>query len=228
MKRRAGMICMILGAVLIGAALSLFLYNEWDSTRAEERAEQVLEQMQKQTEDDAEEEEEEEEEEAEDENISGEETERTEQENALADTDDFGKEIISIDGNDYIGWISIPSISLELPVMAQWSEEGLKTAPGRYAGSPSEDNLVIAGHNYRRHFSPIKWLEPGTEVCFTDAEERVRYYEIEETEELLPDQVEAMITKTEKDTWDLTLFTCTTSGQARCAVRCRRIDKKIR
>lgn len=224
MKRRAGMICMILGAVLIEAALSLFLYNEWDSARAEERAERVLEQMQKQTEDDAEEEEEE----AEDENISGEETERTEQENALADTDNFGKEIISIDGNDYIGWISIPSISLELPVMAQWSEEGLKTAPGRYAGSPSEDNLVIAGHNYRRHFSPIKWLEPGTEVCFTDAEERVRYYEIEETEELLPDQVEAMITKTEKDTWDLTLFTCTTSGQARCAVRCRRIDKKIR
>ena len=78
MKRRAGMICMILGAVLIGAALSLFLYNEWDSARAEERAEQVLEQMQKQTEDDAEEE-------TEDENISGEETERTEQENALAD-----------------------------------------------------------------------------------------------------------------------------------------------
>ena len=27
------------------AALSLFLYNEWDSARAEERAEQVLEQI---------------------------------------------------------------------------------------------------------------------------------------------------------------------------------------
>lgn len=222
MKRKAGMICMILGAVLIGAALSLFLYNEWDSARAEERAEQVLEQMQKQTEDDAAEEE------TENENLGGEETERTEQENTLADTDDFGEKIISIDGNEYIGWISIPSISLELPVMAQWSEEGLKTAPGRYAGSLAEDNLVIAGHNYRRHFSPIKWLEPGTEVSFTDAEERVRYYEIEETEELLPDQVDAMITKTETDTWDLTLFTCTTSGQARCAVRCKRIDKKIR
>lgn len=222
MKRKAGMICMILGAVLIGAALSLFLYNEWDSARAEERAEQVLEQMQKQREDDAAEEE------TENEDLGGEETERTEQENALADTDDFGEKMISIDGNDYIGWISIPSISLELPVMAQWSEEGLKTAPGRYAGSLAEDNLVIAGHNYRRHFSPIKWLEPGTEVCFTDAEERVRYYEIEETEELLPDQVDAMITKTETDTWDLTLFTCTTSGQARCAVRCKRIDKKIR
>ena len=222
MKRTAGMICMILGAVLIGAALSLFLYNEWDSARAEERAEQVLEQMQKQTEDDAAEEE------TENENLGGEVTERTEQENTLADTDDFGEKMSSIDGNEYIGWISIPSISLELPVMAQWSEEGLKTAPGRYAGSLAEDNLVIAGHNYRRHFSPIKWLEPGTEVCFTDAEERVRYYEIEETEELLPDQVDAMITKTETDTWDLTLFTCTTSGQARCAVRCKRIDKKIR
>lgn len=222
MKRKAGMICMILGAVLIGAALSLFMYNEWDSARAEECAEQVLEQMQKQTEDDAAEEE------TENENLGGEETERTEQENTLADTDDFGEKMISIDGNEYIGWISIPSISLELPVMAQWSEEGLKTAPGRYAGSLAEDNLVIAGHNYRRHFSPIKWLEPGTEVSFTDAEERVRYYEIEETEELLPYQVDAMITKTETDTWDLTLFTCTTSGQARCAVRCKRIDKKIR
>ena len=222
MKRKAGMICMILGAVLIGAALSLFMYNEWDSARAEECAEQVLEQMQKQTEDDAAEEE------TENENLGGEETERTEQENTLADTDDFGEKMISIDGNEYIGWISIPSISLELPVMAQWSEEGLKTAPGRYAGSLAEDNLVIAGHNYRRHFSPIKWLDPGTEVLFTDAEERVRYYEIEETEELLPDQVDAMITKTEKDTWNLTLFTCTTSGQARCAVRCRRIDKKVR
>lgn len=222
MKRKAGMICMILGAVLIGAALSLFLYNEWDSARAEECAEQVLEQMQKQTEDDAAEEE------TENENLGGEETERKEQENTLADTDDFGEKMISIDGNEYIGWISIPSISLELPVMAQWSEEGLKTAPGRYAGSLAEDNLVIAGHNYRRHFSPIKWLEPGTEVSFTDAEERVRYYEIEETEELLPYQVDAMITKTETDTWDLTLFTCTTSGQARCAVRCKRIDKKIR
>ena len=178
--------------------------------------------MQKQTEDDAAEEE------TENENLGGEETERTEQENTLADTDDFGEKMISIDGNEYIGWISIPSISLELPVMAQWSEEGLKTAPGRYAGSLAEDNLVIAGHNYRRHFSPIKWLDPGTEVLFTDAEERVRYYEIEETEELLPDQVDAMITKTEKDTWNLTLFTCTTSGQARCAVRCRRIDKKVR
>ena len=112
MKRRAGMICMILGAVLIGVALSLFLYNEWDSARAEERAEQVLEQMQKQTEDD--------------ENVSGEQTERTKQKNTLADTDDVGEKIISIDGNDYIGWLSIPSISLELPVMAQWSEEGLK------------------------------------------------------------------------------------------------------
>ena len=170
--------------------------------------------MQKQTEDD--------------ENVSGEQTERTKQKNTLADMDDVGEKIISIDGNDYIGWLSIPSISLELPVMAQWSEEGLKTAPGRYAGSLAEDNLVIAGHNYRRHFSPIKWLDPGTEVLFTDAEERVRYYEIEETEELLPDQVDAMITKTEKDTWNLTLFTCTTSGQARCAVRCRRIDKKVR
>ena len=41
--------------------------------------------------------------------------------------------------------------------------------------------------------------------------------------ELEPTQIEKMTTKTEdSDAWDLTLFTCTTGGSARCAVRCVR------
>ena len=31
-----------------------------------------------------------------------------------------------------------------------------------------------------------------------------------------------MITASDEDAWDLTLFTCTTGGRARCAVRCTR------
>lgn len=42
-------------------------------------------------------------------------------------------------------------------------------------------------------------------------------------ENLQPTQIEEMTEKTEEsDEWDLTLFTCTTGGSARCAVRCVR------
>ena len=37
-----------------------------------------------------------------------------------------------------------------------------------------------------------------------------------------PTQIEKMITATDENDWDLTLFTCTTGGNARCAVRCVR------
>ena len=88
---------------------------------------------------------------------------------------------------------------------------------GFYSSFMVSKKVEIVTKSYQEGAKAVKWSCDGSPS-----------YEIEETEELLPDQVEAMITKTEKDTWDLTLFTCTASGQARCAVRCRRIDKKIR
>lgn len=51
------------------------------------------------------------------------------------------------------------------------------------------------------------------------------HYEIAASEILQPTQIEEMTTKTANDDWDLTLFTCTTGGQARHAVRCVRTDK---
>ncbi len=127
---------------------------------------------------------------------------------------------IVIDGNEYIGYISIPAIDLELPVMSQWSYQGLKIAPGRFYGSTYGHNLVIAGHNYAKHFSSIKWLEKTTEVDFIDVENRVWSYQVSDIETLQPQQVDEMIEKTGNDNWDLTLFTCTTGGQTRCTVRC--------
>ena len=46
-------------------------------------------------------------------------------------------------------------------------------------------------------------------------------YEVVDMETIPPEGVEAMIT----GDWDLTLFTCTTGGSARVAVRCVRTDK---
>ena len=41
-------------------------------------------------------------------------------------------------------------------------------------------------------------------------------------ETIQPTDIDKMITASDEDAWDLTLFTCTTGGRARCAVRCTR------
>jgi sortase A len=123
---------------------------------------------------------------------------------------------IDIDGNAYIGWLEIPSLSLTLPVMSQWSYPNLKISPCRYSGSAYLDNLVIAAHNYKSHFGNIKTLSPGDEVRFTDADGNVFRYQVAEVEQLSPLAVKDMA---ESD-YPLTLFTCTIGGKYRVAVRC--------
>ena len=132
--------------------------------------------------------------------------------------------VTTIDGWDYIGYLSIPSIGLALPVMSEWSYPGLKIAPGRYAGSVFTDDLVICGHNYARHFSPVKRLAIGTTVQFVDMDGREWDYTVSKVETLQPTQIEEMVGQADGDDWDLTLFTCTTGGSARCAVRCTRVE----
>ncbi len=206
MRRRIGKICILTGAVLVAMALALLLYNIWEARQAEKASADVMEKITDYLQ----------------------EEDQTEPDNSHFDERYYWDEektmkTVKIDGYDYIGYLSIPSLDLTLPVMAQWSYPGLKIAPGRYFGSVYDDNLVIAGHNYARHFSPIKWLEEGTKVTFTDMEEVEWNYEVMETETLAPAQVEEMTGKQTGDAWDLTLFTCNTGGQTRCAVRCRRI-----
>ena len=208
MKKNAGNLLMIAGAVLVSLALLLFLYNMWDAKRAENRAAQIMEEIREQ-----------------------EWKTQPERKNEVEDATETDVETeeaglpatMMVDGNTYIGYLSIPAIGLELPVMSEWSYEGLKIAPGRYSGSLYTHDLVIAGHNYARHFSPIKWLEVGTEVDLTDAGQRIWHYQVSSVEQLNPNQVEAMTEPSDTDNWDLTLFTCTTGGQMRYAVRCRAV-----
>ena len=106
-------------------------------------------------------------------------------------------------------------LELELPVQAEWSYPALKTSPCRYAGTP-EAGLVIAAHNYEQHFARLNLLTAGDTVEFTDVSGTAHWYTVMQVETLAPTAVEEM---TGGD-WDLTLFTCTYSGQARVTVRC--------
>ena len=201
-KQKIGRACMILGALLILGALALFAYNEWDANRADKASQDALGKLEK----------------------TLTETIEDNSEEEIQPELDPEREMVTteIDGWDYIGYLSIPSIGLELPVMSEWSYAGLKIAPGRYSGSTYADNMVVCAHNYAKHFSPIKWLAVGSEVYFTDMEGQRWSYEVSNVETIQPTDIDKMITATDQDDWDLTLFTCTTGGRARCAVRCTR------
>lgn len=128
--------------------------------------------------------------------------------------------IVEIDGYQYIGVLEIPSIELELPIMCTWDDEKLKVTPCRYKGSAYQNDLIIAGHNYRSHFNPLKNFEGGEEVIFTDVEGNKFTYEVGDVEIMKGTEVERM----EAGDWDLTLFTCTYNGQSRFALRCDLVD----
>ena len=184
-------VCLALGVLLLLAAAALTGYNLWDANRADEAAQTAVRSL----------------------------------EAVIADDpapNDVPGEMprVTIDGRDYLGVLSIPSQGLELPVLADWDFDALRLSPCRYAGSYFTGDLVIAGHNYAKHFSPLKWIEPDTEIVFTAADGAVLRYRVLRVDTLQPPQIEEM---TVPDGWDLTLFTCTTGGRSRCAVRCERI-----
>lgn len=125
---------------------------------------------------------------------------------------------IEIDGSIYIGIIWIPSLNLELPVLGNWSYSNLNYSPCRYEGTVQEGNLIIAAHNYRSHFGNIQNLNIGDQIIFTDVNGVTYEYEVILSELINGYDIESMEFGSADD-WDLTLFTCTLSGQSRVTIR---------
>ena len=121
-----------------------------------------------------------------------------------------------VGGKAYIGYLTIPKLQLELPILSEWSYPNLQLAPCRYTGAISTGDLVLLAHNYSRHFGRITELKSGDEILFTDAEGREFCYTVAHKETLGAGDVEEMLSSP----YDLTLFTCTLDGGSRHAVRC--------
>lgn len=204
MRNKLGILLMGLGTVLVLAALSLFLWNEQEAYQAEQASAEILPKMVEAMESAA----------------AG--TDQTGEETALPDPFDPTMTEVVIDGYAYIGYLSVPSLGLELPVMSEWDYTRLKIAPCRYSGSTKTNDLVIAGHNYARHFSPIKGLSPGEAVSFVDMDGVRTDYQVASVEVLAPTDVEEMIS----GEYDLTLFTCSYGGRNRVAVRCVLVENE--
>ena len=128
--------------------------------------------------------------------------------------------VAELDGAYYMGVLTIPAMEKILPIQSTWSEAQLKTSPCRYSGSIQEGQLVIAGHNYKRHFTGLASLPIGESVVFTDLEGNQIFYEVREVYTVSATNIEGMV----NSGYDLSLFTCNYSGKARVTVRCERVE----
>ena len=191
MKRKIAISLMIVGVIFVGFSMGLLLYNNHESSKAQESSEVLVESIRL--------------------SIA-----ENELEESIVDPFDEEMTIKEIDGYGYIGYISVPVLELDLPVMSDWDYSRLKISPCRYYGSTKTDNLVIAAHNYKFHFGYLGHLQPGDMVIFTDMDANIIYYTVDSVELLQPTDVDKV-----KDSGDdLILYTCTYGGAKRIVVRC--------
>lgn len=215
MKRKTGSILILLGLALILGAGALTAYNFWDEDRAAESSAKALKQLIERI----------------PETVPAVQTTRNAAVTELSVTEVIYPDYVlnpgmdmpvqEIDGYQYIGVLSVPSVDMELPVIDQWSYSGAAVAPCRYSGSAYLDNMVIAAHNHWGHFGPLlNNIRLDDTVIFMDVDGNVFEYRVVEFEVLKPTQIDEMIT----GDWDLTLFTCSIGMQTRMAVRCEKVE----
>lgn len=213
-SKQAGKGLMGLGLLLLMAAIALTGYNLWDSRRADQAAADAVRRLREQITDGRQAVAES----GEGSVIRGQQA--AEELPLYMQYPEMEMPVMVVDGNEYIGLLTIPVLELELPVISQWSRPNLKIALCRYSGSAYLGDLIIAGHNYSGYFHDLVTLEPGDQVLFTDVDGNLFSYQVTETEVLAATAIEEM----QSGDWDLTLFTCTYDTRARVAVRCQRME----
>ena len=209
MRSKAGIVLMLLGAALLSGALLLFLFNQKQDDQAAEAAVQVLPQLVEQIQ------------------ANNPETDETDLSmdllipEELLTEEDVAMEEMEVDGNGYIGYVTLPALDLELPVQGSWSYPKLRISPCRYTGTLRGGNLVIMAHNYWSHFGKLSQLQVGDNVYFTDITGRVTQFAVMAKDILEPTAVEEIT----RGDFDLTLFTCTYGGASRVTVFCDKVTE---
>ena len=209
MRKRIGIGCIALGLICLMIAIGFVFYNRCEANSGAQTSQSLLEHAQAVIfEADA------------PESTSPENTPDGSITEQLQET--TPRQMLTVPAGDYdcIGILSIPVLELELPVLADWDYEKLKSAPCHYFGSCYASDFVIAAHNYPAHFGRLSQLRAGDLVIFTDVTGTVHCYEVILLETLAPTATEEMITSG----FDLSLYTCTPGGGNRVTVRCRTVS----
>ena len=199
MKRKLGIALMSLGLMLLAGAVGLLIYNQREANRAEAVSLELLPAVS--------------------EAIAQQQTQEPQPTLPLPTEPTAPRmKAVEVDGHLCVGYISIPRLKLELPVLAECTDENLKISPCLFTGTTMEDDLTIAGHNYRRHFGPIRRLKPGNNVIFVDMDGNVIHYQVAAVDAVSPSAAEEVTS----GQFDLALITCTYGGKTRLVIYCDR------
>ncbi|MBQ7500277.1 MAG: sortase [Clostridia bacterium] len=118
--------------------------------------------------------------------------------------------------DDYLGVIEIPAIEKTLPVFSSWDYGKLASAPCVYDGSLAGGDLIIIGHDYKAHFVDLPKLRYGDQITLKTVDGALYKYKVTDITEIDGSDVAGM----HAGDWDLTLFTCNSTGAKRITVRC--------
>ena len=198
MSEEKGNLLIRLALILILLALLLLFHNWWEDFSAGNASHSVISDMQ-----------------------SVMETQNVETERKEEAQRPLQMQEMIIDGYAYIGYLHIPALEVELPVLSEWSDEGLKIAPARHFGAVLTNDLVIAAHNYRRHFGALGTLRDGDEVTFTEMDGFVNHYIVRKVVTIQGTDLQEVM----YNPYDLVLYTCTTGGKKRLAAYCERVKE---
>ena len=205
MRKKLGVLFMLLGLVLVLGSLLLIVKNQQEDQLAQKFSSDVLPLLRNQI-------------------AKSQETAPTETTPELPPNipveylapEDLTMTEEVINGYAYIGYLTVPDLGLELPVMSDWSYRQMQYSPCRYAGTVRGEDLVIMAHNYSGHFGRLSRLSIGAQVQFVDMDGTVWDYEVVAIDVLPAEAVEEMTA----GEYDLSLFTCSTNRTYRVTVRC--------
>ena len=125
-----------------------------------------------------------------------------------------------------VGAISIPSININYPILADTTDALLKVSVCKFWGcDPNEvGNLCIAGHNYRnkKFFSKAINLVVGDIIEITDLNDNTMQYSVYDKYTVDPNDVSctSQLTNGKKI---VTLITCTNDSQQRVVIKAEAI-----
>ena len=119
--------------------------------------------------------------------------------------------------------LDFPGYGLTMPVAATWSFPAMEISPCRHTGSVYNDNLVVAGHNYKTEFDVLFHLEAGDTVTFTDVDGNVFTYTVREFASVTPDDSDTVM----NSGYALTMYTCNWDTSERVTVFCERTGGEI-
>ena len=199
MRRKLGIALMLLGLLLLAGSVGLLIFNQQEADRAEAESLELLPAVS--------------------EAIAQQQTQEPLPTLALPTEPTAPRmKAVEVDGHLCVGFVSIPRLKLELPVLAECTDANLKISPCLFTGTTMEDDLTIAGHNYRRHFGPIRRLKPGNDIIFVDMDGNAIHYQVAAVDAVPPTAVEEVTS----GHFDLALITCTYGGKTRLVVYCDR------